>query len=315
MRKRLGRIDDYINASYIRAPDNIKKYIATQGATKDTLEDFWLMVWEQNSRVIVMLTKEQEKNMTKCDKYWPEFENPIIYNNSGLKIEFEKEELDPSTTCVVRTIKIEKIDDYIYTDADIFNNNVNNYTIIGNSSNFGSFGGNNNNNNDNNNNFIYNRTINNKNFVRRVTQLHFLGWPDHAVPDSPENILNLIQKTNDLQKKYITEEANLLINNNNNNNNNNINNIINNDNLIGPVIVHCSAGCGRTGTFCTIDSTLALLDNKEYNYNNVDNNNNSPDLIQDLVGYFREQRVIMVQTLGQFQFCYLVVLSNLVSKR
>nr|CAG8453863.1 6036_t:CDS:2 [Entrophospora candida] len=177
IRKRPGRTDDYINASYIRAPYDVKKYIVTQGPMKNTLEDFWLMIWEQNSKVIVMLTKEQEKNIIKCDKYWPDLGSPVIYKNSG-----------------------------------------------------------------------------------RVTQLHFVGWPDHGVPDSPENILNLIRKTDDLQKKYINEEAHLL--------------------------------------------------------NNTSNNNdNNTDLIQDLVGYFREQRVIMVQTLGQFQYCYLAVLSNLVCKR
>ncbi|CAH1759141.1 18451_t:CDS:2 [Entrophospora sp. SA101] len=98
IRKRPGRTDDYINASYIRAPYDVKKYIVTQGPMKNTLEDFWLMIWEQNSRVIVMLTKEQEKNIIKCDKYWPDLGSPVIYKNSGLKVELEKEDLDPSTT-------------------------------------------------------------------------------------------------------------------------------------------------------------------------------------------------------------------------
>lgn len=63
---------DYINASYITAPYNVRSYIATQGPKPQTSCDFWQMVWEQNTAVIVMLTQEEEKGRTKCHRYWPD---------------------------------------------------------------------------------------------------------------------------------------------------------------------------------------------------------------------------------------------------
>jgi len=62
---------DYINASYCAGYMNQKAYIATQGPIPETVSDFWRMVWEENSRTIVMLTNTQERGKTKCETYWP----------------------------------------------------------------------------------------------------------------------------------------------------------------------------------------------------------------------------------------------------
>ena len=48
-----------------------KTYIATQGPIPETISDFWRMIWEQDSRTIVMLTNPQEKSKVKCEVYWP----------------------------------------------------------------------------------------------------------------------------------------------------------------------------------------------------------------------------------------------------
>lgn len=48
-----------------------RKYILTQGPLAFTVGHFWLMVWEQNSRAILMLNKIMEKNEKKCHWYWP----------------------------------------------------------------------------------------------------------------------------------------------------------------------------------------------------------------------------------------------------
>ncbi|NXF09228.1 PTN11 phosphatase, partial [Smithornis capensis] len=59
---------DYINANYIksipedgRSSEHCKVYIATQGCLQTTVNDFWAMVYQENTHVIVMTTKEVER--------------------------------------------------------------------------------------------------------------------------------------------------------------------------------------------------------------------------------------------------------------
>ena len=67
----------FINANYIHGFDgeNTKAYIAAQGPlsndTVTTVDDFWRMVWEQDVRTVVMVTKEIESGKPKCARYWP----------------------------------------------------------------------------------------------------------------------------------------------------------------------------------------------------------------------------------------------------
>jgi len=68
---------------------------------------------------------------------------------------------------------------------------------------------------------------------RRVYQYHFKAWPDHGVPADPSTVLNFLQDVNDRQNSFSPG--------------------------VGPVVVHCSAGIGRTGTFIVIDILLNVL--------------------------------------------------------
>lgn len=66
---------DYINANYVTGPKNTRGYyIATQGPLQSTVDDFWRMVWEQQSKVILMLTHLVENGLEKCVDYLPESE-------------------------------------------------------------------------------------------------------------------------------------------------------------------------------------------------------------------------------------------------
>lgn len=53
---------DYINANLVEIEQANRKYILTQGPLENTIAHFWVMVWEQNCKAIVMLNKIIEKN-------------------------------------------------------------------------------------------------------------------------------------------------------------------------------------------------------------------------------------------------------------
>ncbi|XP_061704199.1 tyrosine-protein phosphatase non-receptor type 9-like [Cydia pomonella] len=76
---------DYINASYVRGYDFSCKFIATQEPMTTTFDDFWSMVWQENSRVIVMLNGT--KSETPSVQYFPSNQDHIILKEFIIKTE------------------------------------------------------------------------------------------------------------------------------------------------------------------------------------------------------------------------------------
>ncbi|CAL8256027.1 unnamed protein product [Gadus morhua 'NCC'] len=108
-----------------------------------------------------------------------------------------------------------------------------------------------------------------QNCSRALHQLHYYNWPDHGVPDSIPPILEMLQEMRICQ-----------------------------DHDDVPIVIHCSAGCGRTGVLCVIDYTWNLLKRQTL----------PPDFsIYDLVQHMRTQRPSVVQTKEQYELVYRTV--------
>ncbi|XDV44114.1 hypothetical protein PO909_012451 [Leuciscus waleckii] len=102
---------------------------------------------------------------------------------------------------------------------------------------------------------------------RLVTQLHFTSWPDFGVPFSPIGMLKFLKKVKQVNPSYA-----------------------------GPIVVHCSAGVGRTGTFILIDAMIDMM----YTEQKVD--------VSGFVSRIREQRSQLIQTDLQYAFIYQALL-------
>uniref|UniRef100_A0A8C7S4X0 protein-tyrosine-phosphatase n=1 Tax=Oncorhynchus mykiss TaxID=8022 RepID=A0A8C7S4X0_ONCMY len=95
---------------------------------------------------------------------------------------------------------------------------------------------------------------------RSVTHLQYVAWPDHGVPDDPSDFLLFITSVRERR----TGDT--------------------------PLMVHCSAGIGRTGVLITMETALSLLESGR------------PVFPLDIIRTLRDQRAMMIQTTCQFRF-------------
>ncbi|XP_062860865.1 receptor-type tyrosine-protein phosphatase O isoform X2 [Trichomycterus rosablanca] len=203
---------DYINANYIPGYKSPREYIATQGPLPETRNDFWKMVMQQNSHIIVMLTQCNERRRVKCDHYWPFTDEPVTYGE--ITVEMLSESESPEWT--IRNFRLGYADE-----------------------------------------------------VQDVLHFNYTSWPDHGVPtvNAIESILQFVQ----LVRQQVNRTK-------------------------GPVIVHCSAGVGRTGTFIALDRLMQHIREHEY-----------ADIL-GMVSEMRSHRLSMVQTEEQYGFIHQCVL-------
>lgn len=84
---------DYINATVLDGVYRLgRTWIATQGPMNNTIGDFWSLVWEQKTNVIVMLTKTFECIQVMCSQYWPLSFNKVERHPDGIAVELIAEE-------------------------------------------------------------------------------------------------------------------------------------------------------------------------------------------------------------------------------
>uniref|UniRef100_A0A8C1VH76 Protein tyrosine phosphatase receptor type O n=1 Tax=Cyprinus carpio TaxID=7962 RepID=A0A8C1VH76_CYPCA len=203
---------DYINANFIPGYNSPHEFIATQGPLPETRNDFWNMVLQQKSHIIVMLTQCNERRRVKCDHYWPFTEEPVAYGD--ITVEMLSETDSPEWT--IRNFRLGYADE-----------------------------------------------------TQDILHFNYTSWPDHGVPtvNAIESILQFVQ----IVRQQVSRTK-------------------------GPIVVHCSAGVGRTGTFIALDRLMQHIQEHEY----VD--------VLGLVSDMRSHRLSMVQTEEQYVFIHQCVL-------
>nr|XP_036856943.1 tyrosine-protein phosphatase non-receptor type 4 isoform X1 [Manis javanica] len=218
--------EDYINANYINmeipSSSIINQYIACQGPLPHTCTDFWQMTWEQGSSMVVMLTTQVERGRVKCHQYWPESTGSSSYG--CYQVTCHSEEGNTA---------------YIFRKMTLFNQEI----ILGS--------------------FIYYNgfSLQTKNESRQLTQIQYIAWPDHGVPDDSSDFLDFVCH---IRNKRAGREE--------------------------PIVVHCSAGIGRTGVLITMETAMCLIEC------------NQPVYPLDIVRTMRDQRAMMIQTPSQYRF-------------
>ncbi|XP_064812692.1 receptor-type tyrosine-protein phosphatase V-like isoform X2 [Oncorhynchus masou masou] len=210
-RVRLSLLDsqlhsDYINASYVPGGCTERDFICTQGPLRSTVADFWRMVWEQNVRIIVMVTALKQKDMVLCDEYWPMEQGTVSYG-----------------VVQVTTVSRKRRPDYFITTIHLRQHG-----------------------------FPVERT---------VTHYYYAAWPDQGVPNDLSSLCAFTE--------YVRQHLDTLP-------------------LLGPAVVHCSAGVGRSGTFVTLLWLMQLCVRGIM-----------PD-VRAAVEDLRRHRVMMVQNLEQY---------------
>ncbi|KAJ3609568.1 hypothetical protein NHX12_024088 [Muraenolepis orangiensis] len=94
-RVKLGSTEnDYINASLVVMEEAQRSYILTQGPLKNTCSHFWMMIWEQRTKAVIMLNRVMEKGSEKCAQYWPTaMEQDMAFRDTGFLVTLLSEDI------------------------------------------------------------------------------------------------------------------------------------------------------------------------------------------------------------------------------
>jgi len=229
---------DYINANFVNT--DVCSFICTQSPLVKTSFDFWLMVWEQKATVIVALNRLVENKVLKGDRYWPDKEKKLQFENLTVKL--------------LGTLSLPEIHVTIRRLQLCYNNTE-----------------------------------------KEIYHLHYEGWPDYGVPQNTLEIRELVRIAFYYQKLSYS-------------------------NAKQPMVVHCSAGIGRSGSFMVIAS---IMSDPTYNRLLFEGTYSKSDIgtlfgilsqfrIPEMVLSFRQKRHPgIVQTPQQYNFIYTALLDEI----
>ncbi|CAG5885086.1 tyrosine-protein phosphatase non-receptor type 2 isoform 1-T2 [Menidia menidia] len=100
--------NDYINASLVVMEEAQRSYILTQGPLKNTCGHFWLMIWEQKTKAVIMLNRVIEKGSEKCAQYWPTAdEREMAFRDTRLLVRLSSE--DTKSYYTTRVLELQNI--------------------------------------------------------------------------------------------------------------------------------------------------------------------------------------------------------------
>lgn len=101
--------NDYINASLVVMEEAQRSYILTQGPLRNTCGHFWLMIWEQNTKAVIMLNRVIEKGSEKCAQYWPtQDEHEMSFRDTHFLITLVSEDVKSYYTTRVLELQNDK---------------------------------------------------------------------------------------------------------------------------------------------------------------------------------------------------------------
>eukprot|EP00727_Mastigamoeba_balamuthi_P001760 m51a1_g11581 putative tyrosine-protein phosphatase non-receptor type 18-like (567) ;mRNA; f:46724-51512 len=318
---------DYINASWISEEGKQRAYIATQAPLESTVVDFWRMVWETETPIIVML----ESNTGRAHKYWPSHVGETLsYGELGVTLERSREIADGAIVQRVLALRCEggRRDVYHYQYVEWPDYGVPSSTRamrafidtlfdlhgrppprpdpgrahkywpshVGETLSYGELGVT----------LERSREIADGAIVQRVLALRceggrrdvyhyqYVEWPDYGVPSSTRAMRAFIDTLFDLHGRppprpdpvalpWPPGGRRL---------------------LPQPIVVHCSAGVGRTGTFIAVMAVVQRMLAQVSSSRPVDFD------VFGTVSRMRRERQRMVQRAEQYLFVYAVVIEE-----
>jgi len=121
------------------------------------------------------------------------------------------------------------------------------------------------------------------NQTRIIYNLHFTEWPDHGVPQDPKHFLEFLDELESVRQHVSLS--------------------LGQAQEVQPVLVHCTAGVGRTGVIILTDLMIACLQS-----------NQRVNILKSLI-HLRCQRMLLVANFGQYRFVYATLIHFLKNSR